>query len=215
MPLPTAYSLRPPACRPAWRSRWIRLGDGRGRDARVRMVSRQKLLKHPPQAKDGRTVKPTRLIKSPLDRGYEALRSRCEDDAELARQAAGRKVGPTDGVLLDVDGNILYAAEQVEILYDKDGREIERRTYSTFLYDPRQDFPPSRLLTRRCAKTRRRVSPHSEASSPAAPATRPGNVGLFLFPRREFFRRFRDSRGRYSAAAQSLVLPPERFAPRG
>jgi len=210
MPFPTAYSLRPTA----WRSRWIRLSDSRGRDARVRMVSRQKLLKHPTQAKDGRTVKPTRLIKSPLDRGYEALRSRCEDDAELARLLI-EKVGPTDGVLLDVDGNILYAAEQVEILYDKDGREIERRTYSTFLYDPRQDFPPSRLLTRRCAKTRRRVSPHSEASSPAAPATRPGNVGLFLFPRREFFRRFRDSRGRYSAAAQSLVLPPERFAPRG
>jgi len=122
-------------------SRWIRLSDSRGRDARVRMASRRRLLKHPTQAKDGRTVEPARLIKSPLAQTYEALRSRCDDDAELAQriieadpeidlEAAGRKVGPTDRVLLDGEGHLLYAAEQVEILYDKDGSEIERRTPS-------------------------------------------------------------------------------------
>ena len=122
-------------------SRWIRLSDSRGRDARARMVSRQKPPKRPAQARDGRAVEPARLIKAPLDRGYGALRSRCEDDAELAKllieadpeidlEAAGRRVGPTDRVLLDEDGNILYAAEQVEILYGPDGSEMERRTPS-------------------------------------------------------------------------------------
>ena len=119
-------------------SRWIRLSDGRGRDARVRMVSRARTAKRPPHTADGRTVAPARLIKAPLERGYDALRSRCEDDAELARllieadpeidlEAAGRRAGPTDRVLLDGEGDLLYAAETVEVLYGPDGSEIERR----------------------------------------------------------------------------------------
>ena len=98
-----------------YRSRWIRLSDSRGRDARVRMVSRSKLMKRPLQTTDGRTVEPARLIKLPLERGYEALRSRCEDDGEIAQliieadpeidlEAAGRRAGPTDRVLLDGEG---------------------------------------------------------------------------------------------------------------
>jgi len=73
-----------------------------------------------------------------MSRSYEALRRRCPDDAELAEllieedpeidfEAAGRRTGPTDRVLLDPDGNILYAAAQVEVVCDRDGIETERR----------------------------------------------------------------------------------------
>ena len=134
MSLPAAYSLQPTASR----SRWIRLGDGRGRDARVRLVARSTPVAPTFQTEDGRPARATRLIKSPLARAYAALRSRCADDAELARllieadpeidlEAAGRRTGPTDRVLLDPDGHVLYATGQVEVLYDTQGREAERR----------------------------------------------------------------------------------------
>jgi hypothetical protein len=90
------------------------------------------------QTPDGRGVKAARFIKSPLSRTYPALRSRCPDDAELAEllveedpeidlEATGRRTGPTDRVLLDPDGNILYAAAEVEVIHGSDGIELERR----------------------------------------------------------------------------------------
>ena len=119
-------------------SRWIRLGDGRGRDARVRLVAPRTPAGPTFQTEDGRRAQATRLIKSPLARTYAALRSRCADDAELAQllieadpeidlEAAGRRTGPTDRVLLDPDGQVLYATGRVEVLYDTQGREMERR----------------------------------------------------------------------------------------
>ena len=119
-------------------SRWIRLGDGRGRDARVRLVARSTPVAPTFQAQDGRPAQASRVIKSPLARTYAALRSRCADDTELSQlliegdpeidlEAAGRRTGPTDRVLLDPDGQVLYATGQVEVLYDTEGREVERR----------------------------------------------------------------------------------------
>ena len=120
-------------------SRWIRLSDSRGRDAHVRMVSRRKPEVRRLQTRDGRRVEPARLIKSPLPQTYRALRERCENDTELANlliesdleidlESAGRRVGPTDRVLLDPDGQVLYATDSMDVIYDQTGREIERRT---------------------------------------------------------------------------------------
>jgi hypothetical protein len=119
-------------------SRWIRLSDSKGRHARVRMESREAAPSRQFQADDGRLVKAARIIKSPLPKTYSYLRSRCNDDRELARilmesdpdidyEAAGRKTGPTDRVLLDSDDRVLYAASEIEIVIDSDGDEVERR----------------------------------------------------------------------------------------
>ena len=119
-------------------SRWIRIRDSRCRDARVRMEPAHCRSRPTPQTPDGRRVEPARFIKMPLARTYEALRSRCGDEAEVAEllieedpeidlEATGRRTGPTDRVLLDPDGNVLYAAAEVEMVRDRDGVEVERR----------------------------------------------------------------------------------------
>jgi len=119
-------------------SRWIRLRDGRGRDARVRMASVERAPRPRVQTADGRHVEAVRFIKTPLSRTYDALRTRCPDDAELAEllvdedpeidlEAAGRRTGPTDRVLLDPDGQVLYASGEIEVICDRHGVEMERR----------------------------------------------------------------------------------------
>ena len=119
-------------------SRWIRLRDGRGRDARIRMAPAQRSARPRVEAPDGRHVEAARFIKAPLPRAYDALRARCADDGELAEllieedpeidlEAAGRRTGPTDRVLLDPDGQVLYATGEVEVVCDRHGVEVERR----------------------------------------------------------------------------------------
>ena len=119
-------------------SRWIRLRDGRGRDARIRMAPAQRSAKPRVETPDGRHVEAARFIKTPLPRTYDALHARCADDAELAEllleedpeidlEAAGRRTGPTDRVLLDPDGQMLYATGEIEVVCDRHGVEAERR----------------------------------------------------------------------------------------
>jgi len=119
-------------------SRWIRLRDGRGRDARIRMAPAQRSARSRVETTDGRHVEAARFIKTPLPRTYGALSARCPDDTELAEllleedpeidlEAAGRRTGPTDRVLLDPDGQVLYATGQVEVICDRHGVEVERR----------------------------------------------------------------------------------------
>lgn len=119
-------------------SRWIRIQDGRCRDARVRMEPAHRRGRPKLQTPDGRAVEAARFIRTPLARTYAALRSRCPDDAELAEllieedpevdfEATGRRTGPTDRVLLDPDGHILYAAAEAEVVRDRDGIEVDRR----------------------------------------------------------------------------------------
>ncbi|MBM4036670.1 MAG: hypothetical protein FJ291_33465 [Planctomycetes bacterium] len=119
-------------------SRWVRIRDGRGRDARVRMEPAHRRGRPKLQTLDGRGVEAGRFIKAPMSRSHDVLRNRCPDDAELAEllieedpeidlEATGRRTGPTDRVLLDPDGNVLYAAAEVEAISDRDGVEVERR----------------------------------------------------------------------------------------
>lgn len=119
-------------------SRWIRIRDGRGRDARVRMEPAHRRGRPTFEAPDGRGVEATRFIKAPMSRSYDMLRHRYPDDAELAEllmeedpeidlEATGRRTGPTDRVLLDPEGNVLYAAAEVEVICDGEGGEMERR----------------------------------------------------------------------------------------
>jgi hypothetical protein len=118
-------------------SRWFRIRDGRGHDARVRMEPARRRDRPKLCTPDGRSAAAVRFIKSPPARMYAALRSHCPDDAALAEliieedaeidlEAAGRRTGPTDRVLLDPDGNVLYAAAEVEVICDRRGVEVER-----------------------------------------------------------------------------------------
>ncbi len=135
-------------------SRWLRIRDGRGRDAKVRMEPVRRRGRPKPRTPDGRSAAAVRFIKSPPARSYAALCSRSsddaarsgprrcpddaalpsrmaeliiEEDAEIDFEAAGRRTGPTDRVLLDPDGNVLYAAAEVEVVCDRRGIELERR----------------------------------------------------------------------------------------
>jgi hypothetical protein len=87
---------------------------------------------------DGREVTAAKIIKSPLSKTYSYLRTHCNSDQELAQvllesdpeidlEAAGRYTGPTDRVLLDSQGQALYAAAEIEVVLDSNGQEIERR----------------------------------------------------------------------------------------
>jgi len=119
-------------------SRWIRIRDGRGRDARVRMEPAHRRGRPKRQTLDGRGMEAAKFIKAPMARTYAVLCSRCGDDAELSEllieedpeldlEATGRRTGPTNRVLLDPDGNVLYAAAEVEVICDRDGIEMDRR----------------------------------------------------------------------------------------
>jgi hypothetical protein len=118
------------------------------RRARPRREGQDGVRPSPRPAEVARRRRPAtaaRFIKSPPARSYGALTSspagdtRCLDDTALAElliegdpeidfEAAGRRTGPTDRVLLDPDGNVLYAAAEVEVVCDRRGVEVERRT---------------------------------------------------------------------------------------
>jgi hypothetical protein len=125
-------------------SRWIRLADDRGRDARVRLDSRRARPATVFSTADGRAVECATLIKSPLPRtfsflrtvfgeGEELERALIEGDPEIDFEAAGRRTGPTDRILLDPDGKTLHAASEIEVILDDSGAEIERREPSDTL----------------------------------------------------------------------------------
>jgi len=119
--------------------RRIRLTDDKGRDGLVVLTSPPRMHKPDPHTPDGGAVRFERIVKAPLERGYVALRRMHTDDVSLARaliagdpecdmESAGKIAGPCDRVWVDPEGEPLYAAEMVEIVYGPDGAEKERRT---------------------------------------------------------------------------------------
>ena len=118
--------------------RKIRLEDEKGRDGLVWLSSPPRMSKPEFRAPDGGPVRFKRIIKSPMDRSESALRRQYEDDDSLVRaiidgdpeidmESAGRIAGPCDRVWVDSEGEPLYAAKMMEIVYGTDGIEKERR----------------------------------------------------------------------------------------
>jgi len=118
--------------------RKIRLADHRGREATVLLVPRRK----PPTVSfvdpSGAPVRFTRLIKGTVETDHDALLSRFGDPEALARalidgdpeidpESAGREAGPCDRVHVSADGQPLYSALMVEVVYDREGIEIAHR----------------------------------------------------------------------------------------
>jgi len=134
-------------------SRWMKLTNAKGRWAQVRIEPRRRRSETILIGSDGSRVSSTTFIKSTLETGYESLRNRYGDDAAIANaliagdpeidiEIAGCKAGRTDRVLLDPDGNVLYAASAREVIYDPDGVEVERREPVNVEANINPDMPP-------------------------------------------------------------------------
>jgi hypothetical protein len=150
--------------------RKIWLADHRGRDAIVLLVPRQRTTPNRMRYADsaGTPVRFSRRIKSTDGTSPAALREAYRDPEVLARalidsdpevdlDAVAREAGPCDRVFVGADGRPLYSAEIVEVRYDRDGHEAERRTPVDVPANLVPDAPPvwsGRLIPRRDAARR-------------------------------------------------------------
>jgi hypothetical protein len=116
--------------------RKIWLCDHRGRNAVVVLVPRRRAapLGHRDAAGSSvrfcRCIKTTATFDSLLRRHGESealARALVDGDPELDLEAAGRETGSCDRVYLGHDGKPFYSARMLEVIFDCDGREIQRR----------------------------------------------------------------------------------------
>jgi len=132
--------------------RRIRLTDDKGRDGLVVLSPPPRTLKPDPRTPDGGAVRFERIIKSPVDCCETALRRQYPDDDSLARalidgdpefdmESAGRIAGPCDRVWVDPEGEPLYSASILEVVYGPDGSENERRPLQDIEVDMGEDMP--------------------------------------------------------------------------
>ena len=161
--------------------RKIRLADAKGRDGLVYLSSPSCMAGPGLHGLQGNTVRFERIIKSPMDRNEPALRRQYNDDDSLVRalidadpeidmEIAGRIAGPCDRVWVNPEGEPLYAATMLEIVYGPDGVEKEQRPPIDVEANMGEDMPlrwsarffkPEELI-RRFATTRKFQILHSD-----------------------------------------------------
>jgi hypothetical protein len=138
------------------------LADHRGRNAVVALVSRQQNGKTQYADTNGSLVRFSRVVRSTEATGWERLRTEHGDPELIARallsgdpevdvETVGRQVGPCDRVFIDGQGQPLYSARPVEVLYDTNGNEISRSGPVNIPANLVPDTPPvwsGRLLSR-------------------------------------------------------------------
>ena len=118
--------------------RRIWLADHRGRDAVVALVPRHRDRGVQYADAHGAPVRFCRVVKGTEATAWERLRAQHGDpeliaralltaDPEVDLETVGREVGPCDRVYIDRQGKPLYSARPVDVLYDADGRETDRR----------------------------------------------------------------------------------------
>ena len=133
--------------------RKIRLADHRGREATVLLVPRSRPPSPSYTDTSNAPVRFTRVVKATESNGYAALQSRYGDPEALARaliegdpeidmQAAGRESGPCDRVHVGGDGKLLYSASIIEVVHDREGKEIARREPENIPANLVPDTPP-------------------------------------------------------------------------
>jgi len=132
--------------------RRIRLMDDRGRDGLIWLLPPARVSKPGLSTPDGVRVRFERIIKGPMGRSEAALRRQyrehdslaralIDDDPEIDMEAAGRIAGPCDRLWVDPDGEPLYAASLVEIVYGRDGAEKEGRAPQDVQANVGEDMP--------------------------------------------------------------------------
>ena len=105
-------------------SRWIRIRDGRGRDARVRMASARRAPRPQMQAADDRPVESVRLIKTPIPKMYDALRARCSPSAHRVQTDPTSSTSVKPGLLAPRGRHPFHLGEPVDDDADP-GNEIQ------------------------------------------------------------------------------------------
>ena len=118
--------------------RRIWLCDHRGRNAIVVLVSRRRAAPLGHRDAAGAPVRFSRHIKSTADTNFDSLsrqhgepealaQALVAGDPDLDIEAAGRETGACDRVYVGHDGKPLYSATMLEVICDRDGKEIQRR----------------------------------------------------------------------------------------
>jgi hypothetical protein len=117
--------------------RRVWLCDHRGRNAVVVLVPRRRAAPLGHRDATGAPVRFSRCIKFTADTNFDAL-SRChgepqalaralvDGDPEIDLEAAGRESGTCDRVYVGHDGKPFYSARMMEVICDRDGKEIQR-----------------------------------------------------------------------------------------
>ena len=132
--------------------RRVRLMDDKGRDGLVVLTSPPRTHKPDPRTPDGGAVRYERIIKSPIDRCETALRrlhlyddslarALIDADPELDMESAGRIAGHCDRVWINPEGEPLYSASILEVVYSPDGLEKERRAPAEVEANVGEDMP--------------------------------------------------------------------------
>ena len=121
--------------------RVISLSDSKSRDAHVEIEPPKRSGGYDYVNADGVRVSTSRIIKSTEDNTFERLLTDHDDDPikvgqalldadpEIDLEQSGRVVGPTDRVYIREDGSVLYVARTLQVRYDADGEEIERKDF--------------------------------------------------------------------------------------
>ena len=118
--------------------RRIWLADHRGRNAVVVLVPRRHAAPRGHLDAAGAPVRFCRSIKSTTETNFNSLlrrhgqpeplaRALVDGNPELDLEVVGRETGACDRVYVDHDGKPFYSARVLEVIYDRDGREIQRR----------------------------------------------------------------------------------------
>ena len=129
------------------------LCDHRGRTAVVALVPRRRAEAVHHRDHAGSPVRSSRFIKATAETTFAALllrhggpdalgRALVAGDPELDLEACGREAGPCDRVYVDGKGRALYAARIMDVICDRDGKEIERRPPEVIPANLVPDAPP-------------------------------------------------------------------------
>jgi hypothetical protein len=119
-------------------TRKIWLADHRGRNAIVVLVPRRHATPLGHRDSAGAPVRSCRCIKSTTETNFNSLlrrhgqpealaRALVDGDPELDLEVAGRETGSCDRVYVGQEGKPLYSARLLEVICDRDGKEIQRR----------------------------------------------------------------------------------------
>lgn len=123
-------------------ARSLNIANDKGRDAIVSAETLRKPLRVRWLDPRGRQVQPVRLLKSTIDRDYDALlatygapdalaQALVDGDPELDLERYGSYLRETARVWIDAEKRVVHSVEEFEIVRAPDGSEKERRPHIT------------------------------------------------------------------------------------
>ncbi|MGF1469511.1 MAG: hypothetical protein ACFCGT_25600 [Sandaracinaceae bacterium] len=134
--------------------RLISIMDDKRRDAQVEVEGPERREGHGWRGPDGEPVRMVRLVKGTEKTTYEALladhggddqalaRALVEGDPEIDGPQVGRQLVDTSRVYLGPQGNVLYVARVLKVVYDADGEEQSREDFVDVEATVGEDLPP-------------------------------------------------------------------------